>query len=230
MNILPRLAVLLLSGLLCLGCGQKSGLEGKAVDGKGLPMARIKIIAKPVQPAKGIEEVETSTRDDGSFRLKGLAPGTHYTLFPQDSYWKTEARLTIKSAPAGQTMALPGSLVIRFTSRDGAITDSKTGFQWAADTGQPMNWEQASAYARNLNLSVYSDWRLPTRAELGQLLDKSQPGGIDPIFSLKGVCAWTSEKKDSSYAWVFYFSDGKEDWISQNFSIVQTLTVRSATK
>jgi len=32
------------------GCGKTSGLEGKVLDGKGQPIAHVKIIAKQVQP------------------------------------------------------------------------------------------------------------------------------------------------------------------------------------
>ncbi|MBA4393750.1 MAG: hypothetical protein C0407_09385 [Desulfobacca sp.] len=221
-------AVCILAGLLCFGCAKKSGIEGKVLDGKGRPLSGLKLIVKQVQPVKGYEQFETTTGADGSFRFKGLFPASEYSLFPWDSNWKTESKLTIYSDPEGQMRTLPSPMVIRFTSRDGAITDSKTGFQWAPDPGQPMNWKQAQDYAQNLKLSVYSDWRLPTRAELRELFDKSSRGGIDPAFLLNGPCVWSSEMKDPSSAWIFYFNDGKEDWTNQNFFNVQVLAVRSA--
>jgi hypothetical protein len=203
-------------------------MEGKALDGKGAPLARTIITAKPVDPLRGCEQVETTTTESGVFSFKGLCPESDYVLVPRDQFWKTETGLKVKSAPAGKGLSLPAPLVVRFTSRDGAITDSKTGFQWAADPGRPMNWEEADQFVRKLKLSVYSDWRLPTRAELRELYDRAYPGGVDPIFQFKGVCAWTSEKKDPATSWIFYFSDGKEDWVSNNFSVVQVLAVRSA--
>jgi hypothetical protein len=228
MKILARVAIGVLASLLCVGCGKKSGMEGKVLDGKGLPMSQIKIMAKQVKPINGYEQFETTTGTDGSFRFKGLCPASDYSFIPLDSNWKTEAKLTIKSAPAGQTITLPSPIVIRFTSRDGAITDSKTGFQWAPDPGHPLNWNQANQYVRNLKLSVYSDWRLPTRAELRDLFNPSSQGRIDPVFLLKGSCVWTSEMKDSSSAWIFYFNDGQEDWTNRNFFNVHVLAVRSA--
>ncbi len=57
MKIRVFLVILVLSScLLLFGCGKKSGLEGKVVDGKGSPMAGLKIIANQVTPIKGYEQ------------------------------------------------------------------------------------------------------------------------------------------------------------------------------
>jgi hypothetical protein len=42
---LGRLVVGVLAVLLLFGCGKKSGLEGKIVDGKGQPLANVTIVA-----------------------------------------------------------------------------------------------------------------------------------------------------------------------------------------
>jgi len=57
-----------------LGCGKKSGLEGKVVDGKGKPMAGVKVVAKQVQPIKGYEQFESTTGSDGGFKFGRLFP------------------------------------------------------------------------------------------------------------------------------------------------------------
>lgn len=48
---------------------------------------------------------------------------------------------------------------------DGTISDEATGLMWAqADSGEAMNWEQALAYAQEMNdqgCLGYDDWRLP---------------------------------------------------------------------
>ena len=60
------------------GCGKKSGLEGKMLDGKGQPIAHVKIIAKQVQPIKGYEQFEATTGSDGSFSFTKLYPDSKY--------------------------------------------------------------------------------------------------------------------------------------------------------
>jgi hypothetical protein len=105
----------------------------------------------------------------------------------------------------------------------GIVTDSRTGRQWAPDPGERMTWYQAGAYARKLRLGGFSDWRLPTRAELKGL----GAGGLDPAFKLAGCCAWSSERDDDSSAWEFHFGEGRDYWLFTNRH-AQALAVRSA--
>lgn len=58
---------------------------------------------------------------------------------------------------------------------DGTVSDSATGLMWAQyDSGEGLNWGQALAYCEHLNLSNYSDWRLPTIKELNSIVDYSK--------------------------------------------------------
>ena len=53
-------------------------------------------------------------------------------------------------------------------------TDPSTGLMWAGkDNGRDVNWHKAVKYCRDLRLAGYSDWRLPTLAELEGIYDKS---------------------------------------------------------
>ena len=105
---------------------------------------------------------------------------------------------------------------------EGIILDTRTGRQWAPDPGERMTWYQAGEYARRLRLGGFSDWRLPTRAELQRL----GAGGLDPAFKLAGCCAWSSESEDSSSAWEFHFGEGRDYWLFTNRH-AQALAVRS---
>jgi hypothetical protein len=105
---------------------------------------------------------------------------------------------------------------------NGVILDQRTGRHWAPDPGERMTWHQAGEYARKLRLGGYSDWRLPTRAELKGL----GAGGLDPAFKLAGCCAWSSERDDDSSAWEFHFGEGRDYWLFTNRH-AQALAVRS---
>ena len=208
MKVFLRVVLVVGMGLLLFGCGKKSGIEGKVLDGKGQPMSGVKMIAKQVQPIKGYEHFETTTGSDGAFSFKGVFPSSEYTLSPWGQNWNTAAKIQAQSGPEGQTSILTSPLVVRFTSnKEGVITDNKTGLLWAPDSGQNMTWDQAMQYAQNLKLGGFSDWRLPTRVELREL----GKGGTDPAFKLKGGWGWSSELKDSSTAWLFNFSSGQEN-------------------
>ncbi len=55
---------------------------------------------------------------------------------------------------------------------DGTVTDTATGLMWQqADDGQTRNWEEALAYAEDLELADYDDWRLPNAKELQSIVD-----------------------------------------------------------
>ena len=119
------------------GCGKKSGLEGKVVDGKGAPVTNVKIIAKQVQPIKGYEQFEATTGSDGSFSFRKLFPTSEYILFPRYEDWEeapmrtlkyetnklvarfnkegwtTEQKMKVQSGPEGQTIMLASPMVIQ---------------------------------------------------------------------------------------------------------------------
>lgn len=55
---------------------------------------------------------------------------------------------------------------------DGTISDLATGLMWQkADDGVARNWENALAYAENLELADYTDWYLPNAKELHSIVD-----------------------------------------------------------
>ncbi|MCX7918899.1 MAG: DUF1566 domain-containing protein [bacterium] len=118
-------------------------------------------------------------------------------------------------------------------TREGIILDTRTDLMWAPDPGGDRTWYQAKEYAENLTLGGYTDWRLPTRAELKGLYEPSKehkPYGhedwgstikIDPVFKFSGYWAWSSElyeSEGSSGAWLLDFDDGYEDWIDRDDS------------
>lgn len=193
MKSLARAFFLILLISLVFGCGEKAGIEGKVVDGKGNPMGGIKLIAKQVQPIKGYEHFETTTDSDGTFKFKGVFPSSDYVISPWADAWKTEAKTKVQSGPEGQTSMLDKPFMVRYTiSKDGVIKDSKTGLEWAPAPAQSMNWFQADSYARGLRLAG-GGWILPTRAELRGIYDKSTESGADPAFHVDSAVVWTSE-------------------------------------
>jgi tetratricopeptide (TPR) repeat protein len=101
----------------------------------------------------------------------------------------------------------------RFSLEDGVIYDSQLGLEWAPSNGQVLNHYQAEGYARDLSLAG-GGWRLPTRAELKSLYDKSKPGNVDPVFGVGDKWVWTSELYNEvpsmPGACGFYFYDGTE--------------------
>lgn len=72
---------------------------------------------------------------------------------------------------------------------DGTVTDTATGLMWQqCDDGAARNWEEALAYAENLELAGYDDWRVPDAHELQSIVDYTRSmqstcsPAIDPVF------------------------------------------------
>lgn len=171
-----KMAVLLV-GLMIVwglsGCGKNSALEGKVVDGKGQPLAGIKVVAKQIQPIKGYEQFETTTGSDGGFRFGKLFPTSEYELIPFSETWVTEKRrIKVESGPEGQTKLLPQPMMLWYTvSKEGVIADSRTGLEWFVGPDQNANWHMAQNWTGRLSVAG-GGWRMPTRAELKSLYEK----------------------------------------------------------
>lgn len=72
---------------------------------------------------------------------------------------------------------------------DGTVSDLATGLMWQqADDGLALDWQDALAYAEDMQLAGYSDWRLPNAKELQSIVDYSRSPqssyspAIDPVF------------------------------------------------
>jgi hypothetical protein len=74
---------------------------------------------------------------------------------------------------------------------DGTVTDLATGLMWQkSDDGTARNWEDALAYAEDLQLAGYSDWRLPNQKELHSIVDYGYIPAINPILHISDPKAW----------------------------------------
>ena len=109
---------------------------------------------------------------------------------------------------------------------DGTVTDRATGLTWAkADGGKTMNWQQALAYAENLDLAGHTDWRLPNVKELQSIVDythapdarqaSARGPAINPIFKLTNVESWfwsSTTHIENGGAYYVCFGQGLSAW------------------
>lgn len=94
-----------------------------------------------------------------------------------------------------------------------AVTDTKTGLMWQKGEAGAMTWLEALTYSENLQLSGYTDWRLPNRNELQSLVDYSEYSPSIDSAAFPGAlssCYWSSTTlaSNSDEAWYVDFSDG----------------------
>lgn len=114
---------------------------------------------------------------------------------------------------------------------DGTVTDRATGLMWTrADSGAPMDWKEALAYAENLEAGGYVDWRLPNAKELQSIVDygrapdatdpAARSAAIDPVFDVTDQESWfwssTTHLDGPDAGWAVYFTFGRATgWMEQ---------------
>jgi hypothetical protein len=203
-----------------------TSLEGKVVDGKGQPLARVKVVADLSQTIKGYDKSETTTGADGVFTFKELFPSSDYQLIFSSDRWTTEKKMKTNSGPERRTKMLPQPVMIRFMDfKEGVVSDTKTDLMWAVkDSGSPMNWASAKSYCENYRGGGYTGWRMPTQNELvGLYAGNAHKGSVKITRNL----LWAAETSRYTAAF-FNFSSGFRGFTSQEIAgDMRALPVRS---
>jgi len=215
-----------------IGCGgKKSGLEGKVVDGKGQPLANVKVAVKMSQPIKGYEQFETTTGADGMFQFGKLFPTSEYHLMFFSDRWVSDQKMKIESGPEGQTKMLLEPVTIRFMdNKEGVIADTKTDLEWFIRPNTDISWHKAQSWVAGLKVAG-GGWRMPTLLELRGLYIKGMGQyNIHPLFKLDVNCVWTGQQRGSSSAWFFIFDTGEENNypdLDCDYNFLRAFAVRS---
>nr|MBC8236666.1 DUF1566 domain-containing protein [Candidatus Sulfurimonas ponti] len=100
-----------------------------------------------------------------------------------------------------------------YTRDSDIVQDHLTGLMWQDDaTPSAMTWTDAGAYCSALTLGGYTDWRLPTRAELQGIADYGRYNpAIDPTFqNTVSNVYWSSTTyaNGTGNAWYLHFYVG----------------------
>ena len=103
---------------------------------------------------------------------------------------------------------------------DSTILDNSTQLLWSKGIFGSANWADATSAASDSTHAGYTDWRLPTLAELNSLVDSDYWPQIDPVFNMGyGIgdwMHWTSSTIDdddyvlSDRAYTVFFDNGED--------------------
>ena len=218
MKIAYRLFLVLLISAFLFSCSaKKAGIEGKLLNGRGQPISGITVILKQVHPSKGYEQFETKTLANGAFRIDGVMPAFEYIITPVSDNWKTKVTTKITTLSDGQALVLSNPIVIRFNAlKDGTVIDTKTGLQWLILGVPDLNSSNVLNAVKNIKEVGFTDWRLPTKAELLELQKTPAAPATQPETGLvqKTCCAWVTEPNSENVEWKFYVDDGNDVWAS----------------
>ena len=126
---------------------------------------------------------------------------------------------------------------------DVAVVDDR---MWAlATNGENLAWDDANEYCETLELAGFSDWRLPTLAELETLYDPAaeERGRVREPLELDDCCAWSStslveleaeakgvlpepSNDPADYYWGFLFPSGVRYYSFGRFPDGQAMCMR----
>jgi hypothetical protein len=99
-------------------------------------------------------------------------------------------------------------------------------YRVAPEANNRLSWLNADAYCNNLTLYGYSDWRLPTKAELLQMYNDRESIGGFVTSSSNYPRYWSSTAYENpNYHWYVNFSTGGVDYIS-NSNIYRVRPIR----
>ncbi|MCF8130524.1 MAG: PEGA domain-containing protein [Deltaproteobacteria bacterium] len=113
---------------------------------------------------------------------------------------------------------------------DGIVKNTHTGLEWKAGLDKDTTWDEARSWVQNLNVDG-GGWRMPTKDEIKSLY-KARAGSCNmtPLFNTTAWWVWSADTKDSSNAWIFYFSGGYGYWLDRKTSSnLRAFAVRSGT-
>src|SRR5262245_58711088 len=127
------------------------------------------------------------------------------------------ASAILSTALAAQTP--PGACEVNdtaFTTREGGCQDQATNLVWSAITPNARNWSSAVSYCSNLVEGGYSDWRLPTLAEL---VTVDQNGAATHLADPQDLMWWNFHFWSSS-------TRGNRAWAHNFFTNADLLTLK----
>ena len=106
---------------------------------------------------------------------------------------------------------------------NGTVLDTVTNLMWAAkDSEAKMNWSSANNYCENYRGGGYTDWRMPTKEEVGGLYDKGSISrnyfnvtDLIEITKITEGAIWASDQIGESAACVYFNLQGRPFWWSK---------------
>lgn len=170
--LVVAMMMLIMANVACASGKKGSAVEGKVVNLQGKPLAGVKVVATQAgQVLKGYERIESKTKTDGTFILKGLYPRAEYNLSFFEGGQCHSPAVNLHSASAGETQLI-GAIALRFeifkALNDAIISDPRTGLEWTRFSDHAMLWEDAKQYVQKLSHGG-GGWQLPTVIDLSEL-------------------------------------------------------------
>jgi hypothetical protein len=159
-----RYLLILMVVIAFVGCTSARVSRNLASGVIGCPPQEIEIFNETAEPIGGMHNFEAMCR------------GKHFIC----SYQRTTGINCKEPIQTEQerSLAVDGKAIrdSRFiANNDGTVLDTKTGLMWPTkDNGSDIEWQDAKSYCEHYRGGGYTDWRMPTQDELGELYDAAK--------------------------------------------------------
>lgn len=186
-------------------------------------------------PSCGYARIE---KDDG-FHSKEECPkcGVYYKKYVADVQYSNNNKTpnNVISGSLNKQAVAKVEVIERDNSfiayNNGTVLDRETNLMWAAkDNGSNINWADAKDYCDNYRGGGYTDWRMPTSVELGELCHKCHINNgmfITNLINITNEYVWAEETKGFDCA-NFSFRIPMYNWDPSSETDVRALPVRSS--
>jgi len=99
----------------------------------------------------------------------------------------------------------PAEEIVLRARDDGVISASSLGLMWTREAAGVLASEDAGSYCEGLSLGGHADWRLPSIAELGQIMTSGfSPSDRSPVRAL-----WSGSRHPVRGVWAFDLANGE---------------------
>ena len=116
----------------------------------------------------------------------GTAAGNRLTAYPMAGWSEVKLPDTGETLDATATFGEDSDYTINppsFTDNgNGTVTDNVTGLMWQKTDNGESTWETAVANAPTLSVGGYTDWRLPTPAELLSIMNHNNNPALNTTY------------------------------------------------
>ena len=136
--------------------------------------------------------------------------------------WFKDAAGNVSTSASDNITFSPTIVISRTGTQANGTSYTSSNLEWQGARVGSGNWDYATSYCDDLELASKTDWRLPTRDELGSLIDLSQTPVI--VSSLTATTLGqnyrtsTVNASHSAHAWYVDFKWGNVDSNLKSYS------------
>jgi Protein of unknown function (DUF1566) len=189
-----------------------AGDDAGALEDSGVPSSDAGCVSSSCCPAGTVPTAEGCVADTNECADPNVCPSAWPCAQTLPAGYTCLGELADWPIPDERVRSRRPSYAVVVEDAPGLVHDEVTGLYWerSVDRNKPLSYAAAVAHCEALTIGPWSDFRVPSRAELASLLDHTHaapyidstafPGAFDGLF-------WTRDPFGSGVRWGIPFGD-----------------------